>query len=482
MRPSFTSTIKIFVALFPAILLGQGPAVPPSPSSTPAAIPQPGLNYGSSPDQFQGSVAAGQPSSTPIPLSLEDAIARGLRTNLGLLVRGTGTQLARIERRRALIALLPDIGGTVTINEQQIDLASFGFHFPGIPTVIGPFHYTAAQAELGQTVFDWTALKNKLSADQSMKAAELSERDGRDLVVQAVAAGYLQIISDAARIEATKAQVATAQALYQRAHDQHVAGVSPAIDELRAQVELKTQQQVLLAQQNQLDKDKLALGRVIGLPGGQEFTLTDRVPYKPIESMSPAEAMRQALETRSDYQSALMQVRAAETARVAALAERYPTVGLAADYGDIGTSFADSHGVFSVTGSVRFNIFDSGRIRTDVDQAEAVIKERKNELADLQGQIEFQIRAALLDLKTASDQVAVSRDNLTLADETLGQARDRFAAGVADNIEVVQAQESVANANQTLISSIYMHNLAKVSLARAIGATETNLQKFMGGK
>ena len=460
----------------------QGPAIPPSPSSMQANVPRSGLAFGSSTSQFQGSVPAGQATATPIALSLEDAIARGLKTNLGLLVRDSSNQIAIIERKRALINLLPTIQGSAQATEQQFDLASFGFHFAGVPSVVGPFHYVNAQATLGQTVFDWTALKNRVSADQNQKAAQLSVQDGRDLVVEAVAAAYLEIISDTARAEATKVQVATAEALYQRAHDQHAAGVSPAIDELRSQVELKTQQQVLLSQQNQTGKDKLALGRVIGLPAGQDFTLTDTVPYKPIESMRPEDALRQALETRSDYQSGLMQVRAAETARVAALAQRYPTIGLAADYGDIGTEYNNSHGVFAITGTLRFNIFDSGRIRSDVDQAEAILKQRRNELADLQGQIDFQIRAALLDLKTAGDQVAVAEDNLDLANQTLAQARDRFAAGVADNIEVVQAQESVAGANQSLISSIYLHNLAKVSLARAIGATEANLQKFMGGK
>ena len=243
MTRHLTLTTGLLLAIVPVIALAQGPAIPPSPSSSPANIPQSGLTFGAQTDQFQGSVPSGQATSTPIPLSLEDAIARGLKTNLGLLVRDTGSQLARIERKRALISLLPNIQGSVQASEQQLDLASFGFHFAGVPSVIGPFHYADAQASLGQTVFDWTALKNKLSADQNQKAAQLSVQDGRDLVVQAVASAYLQIISDAARIEATKAQVGTAQALYQRAHDQHVAGVSPAIDELRSQVELKTQQQ-----------------------------------------------------------------------------------------------------------------------------------------------------------------------------------------------------------------------------------------------
>jgi len=463
-------------------LRAQGPATPPPPAGAQATIPQPGLMQ-SAPEQFQGSVPAGQASATPIALSLADAIDRGLKTNLGLLVRNTGTQLAQADRRRALSALLPNLQGNISLTEQQLDLASLGFNFPAlpIPKVIGPFGYQDARAALSQTIFDETAWKNKRYAEQSLKAAQLSVNDARDLVVESVASAYLLIIADGARADATKAVVDTAQALYQRAHDQHVAGVSPAIDELRAQVELKTQQQNLLALRNQLDHDKLALGRVIGFPPGQDFTLTETIPFKALEGISPEKALQQALETRPDYLSAQMQVRAAETARDAARGQRYPTASVDANYGDIGTTFANSHGTFAVTGSIRFNIFDSGKIRSDVEQAEAALKQRKDALADLGGQIDFQIRAALLDLKTAADQVTVAQDNLNLANQTLTQARDRFSAGVADNIEVVQAQESVASANQSVISSIYMHNLAKVSLARAVGATETNLKQYMGG-
>jgi outer membrane protein TolC len=474
--------MKLFFALsmLGLSLYAQGPALPPEPSTAPAAIPQQSGLIQYSSQQFQGSVPTGAATSTPIALSLQDSIDRGLKTNLGLLVRATGNTIAQAERRRALSSLLPNIQGSISGTEEQVDLASFGFHFPGVPSVIGPFGYNDARASLSQTAFDWTAWKNKRSADQNLKAAQLSVQDARDLVVQAVASAYLQIIADAARVVATKAQVDTAQALYDRAHDQHVAGVSPAIDELRAQVELKTQQQALLAQQNQFDHDKLALGRVIGLPAGQDFTLTDAIPYKALDAVAPGDTLQHALETRADYLSAQMQVRAAETARDAARAQRYPTLGLAANYGDIGSSFASSHGTFAVTGSLKFNIFDSGKIRSDTEQADAVIQQRKNELADLAGQIDFQIRTALLDLKTASDLVAVAQDNLVLAGQTLIQARDRFIAGVADNIEVVQAQESVASANQSVISSIYTHNLAKVSLARAVGATETNLKQYIG--
>jgi outer membrane protein TolC len=276
--------------------------------------------------------------------------------------------------------------------------------------------------------------------------------------------------------------VETAQALYQRARDQHQAGVSPAIDELRAQVELKTQQQTLLSEQNQLDKDKLSLGRVIGLPSGQAFTLSETIPFTALDGLTPDDMLKRAYDTRSDYKSAMLQVRAAEIAKQAAEAERYPALTVAGNYGDIGPNIGNSHQSFAVTGSLRFNIYDGGRIRADIQQADAVIKQRKDEMADLRGQIDQQVRSALIDLNTARDQVAVAQENLNLANQTLTQARDRFAAGVADNIEVVQAQQSVAAANQSVISAVLLHNLAKVALARSVGAAETSLKQFMGGK
>ena len=471
----------ITVSLYaPVSMHAQGPALPPSRPTVPANVPVTGLSS-SQPGQFQGSVAAADPTAS-IALSLQDSIDRGLKNNLGLLVRNTGTEFARAERIRALSALLPTVAGDISETLQQLNLASFGFHFAGAPSVVGPFGVTDLRVSASQNVVDLTAIRNRRSAEENLRAANFSVQDARDLVVQAVASAYLQIISDQARIEATRAVVATAQALYERARDQHQAGISPAIDELRAQVELKTQQQTLLAEQNQLDKDKLVLARAIGLASGQVFTLSESAPYSALEGITPEDMLRRAYDTRSDYKSAQSQVRAAEIARQAAEAERYPAVAVAGNYGDFGTNIGNSHGTFALTGSLRFNIYDGGRIRADIQQADAVIKQRRDEMADLRGAIDQQVRNALIDLNTARDQVAVAQENLNLANQTLTQARDRFAAGVADNLEVVQAQQSVANANQLLISATLLHNLGKVSLARAVGAAEVSLKQFMGGK
>jgi outer membrane protein TolC len=301
-------------------------------------------------------------------------------------------------------------------------------------------------------------------------------------VVQAVASAYLQIVASMARVDATQVQVETAQALYERARDQHRAGTSAAIDELRSQVELKTQQQQLLSFQNQVAKDKLSLARAIGLPSGQAFEISDQAPYKPLDGLAPSEALQRAYQSRADYQSAQAQVKAAELAHQAVSAEWLPTASINSNYDLVGPTFANSHGTFGVTGSIKMNIFDGGRRKADMLEAAATLKQRQEEMANLQGQIDQEVRAALLDLNSAAQQVVVAQSNVDLANQTLTQARDRFAAGVTDNIEVVQAQESVSNAQQNLISSIYGHNLAKVALARAMGTTEANLKTFMGAK
>ena len=433
--------------------------------------------------QFQGSVPGGTATSAPLALTLHDAIDRGLKANLGLLVSDSASETSRGQRLQALSALLPEAHAEVSETDEQLNLKTLGFNImiPGvnINPISGPFHYTDVRAYASWSAFDYAARKNYHSAQENSRAARLSVTDARDLVVQATASAYLQITADASRVEAIRSQVETAQALYDRSMDQQHAGTAAGIDVLRSQVELKQQQQRLLAQRNQFDKDKLTLGRVIGLPAGQEFDLAETAPFSPLTSLTQDQALSAALAQRSDYQSYQARVRGAEDSVRAARGERYPTADITANYGDIGLTLANSHGTFAVTASAKINLFDGGRIAGDVVQAEAALKQRRDELADLGAEIGYQVRSAFLDIRTASDLVTVAEDNLNLANQTLEQARDRFTAGVSDNIEVVQAQESVANANDALISSLYAHNAAKVALARGLGGAEQGIQKLL---
>lgn len=434
-------------------------------------------------NQFLGSVPNGSLSGAPLALGLHETLERALKANLGLQLSGSSMESARGKRMQALSALLPNLSGGVTQAVEQLNLQTIGFSvkIPGINinNIIGPFHYTDVRAYANWGVYDGASRQNLLAAKEAHRAAQLSVKDARDLVVQAAANGYLAIISDTSRVVAIQSQVETAQALYNRAADQQNAGTAAAIDVLRAQVELKQQQQRLLAQKNQLEKDKLELGRVIGLPDGQEFQLAESAPFASFTAMTQDEAIAMALQQRPDYQSSQALLRSAEAAVKAAHAERRPTANVSADYGDAGSTLATSHGTFTVVASAKINLFDGGRIEGDVVQADAALKQRKDELSDLGAEIGYQVRSAFLDIRTAADLVTVAQDNLNLANQTLEQARDRFTAGVSDNIEVVQAQESVANANDALISALYAHNAAKVALARGLGGAEQGIQKLL---
>jgi outer membrane protein TolC len=433
--------------------------------------------------QFQGSVPARTASPTPLDLTFHDALDRGLKANLGLLVSDSASEIARGQRLNALSALLPQLDARAGETVEQLSLKTIGFDLkiPGValPNIVGPFHYTDVRAYASWNVYDYRARKDYRSAVESRRAAQLSVADARDLVVEATARAYLEIIADASRLEAIRSQVETAEALYDRTTNQQRAGTAAGIDVLRSQVELKQQQQRLLAQRNQFDKDKLALGRVIGLANGQEFNLTETAPFAPLTTLTREQALLGALAQRPDYQSGQARVRAAEIDVQAARGERYPTAGVTADYGDVGPALNNSHGTFTFVASAKMNLFNGGRISGDVIRAKAALKQRQDELADLSGQIDYQVRAAFLDIRTAADQVVVAQDNLDLANQTLVQSRDRFSAGVTDNIEVIQAQESVASANDSLIAALYAHNVAKVALARALGGAEQGIQKLM---
>jgi outer membrane protein TolC len=420
-------------------------------------------------------------------LSLRAAVERALEFNLGVIESGQDARAARAVRLRSLSALLPDLSAQITVVRQQINLKANGLNFtiPGVnvPTVVGPFTVTDARGYLSQEVFNWSSIQSWRSAAESLKAAHLSYDSARELVVLTTGSSYLQVISDAAAVESIRAQVKTAEALHERAADQNRAGVVAHIDVLRGRVELQTQQQRLIAALNQLAIDKLSLARVIGLPSGQPFELTDSVPYAPLATLSLEEALAQARAKRPDYLGAQSQVRAAALARRAAAAGQYPSLSMDANFGDIGSpNFGTSHGTFAVAAGLNVPIFQAGRVRAETLLADSLLARRRAELADLGGRIDDEVRAAFLNLRSSTDLVAVARSNVDLAHQTLTQAADRFSAGIADNLEVVQAQETMAAADQSYIASLHAYNLAKLSLARSIGVAQLSALEYLGVK
>jgi len=451
------------------------------------SAPVPSISLPGSQSPFTGSEPEGKASPEVLQLSFQEAIDRGLRNNLGLLLSGDQTITARGERWKELSNLLPDLSARIQEDAQTLSLTALGFRsnlFPGIflPRVLGPFNYFDARASVTQSLFSFHDIEKERAASQSLKAAQYSFKDARELVVLAVGNAYLVAIATAARIETTDAQVKNAQALYGKAVDQQRAGLNPAIDTLRSQVELQTRQQQLIAARNDFDKQKLSLARVIGLPLGQQFILTEKAPYQELTPLPLEVYLQRAYASRSDYQAGQALVRAAELSRRAATAGHYPTLDFNANYGDIGVTPSQSNGTWQVNGGVNIPIFAGGKTHSDVLEAEAQLKQAHSQLNDLRGRIDYEVRASLLDLTSAAEQVEVARSSVDLAEQTLAQSEDRFTAGVADNLEVVQAQESVASAHESYIQSLYAHNLAKIEIARAIGDAEQGVKRYLKGE
>jgi outer membrane protein TolC len=377
--------------------------------------------------------------------------------------------------------LLPNVLLRITPEREVLNLAAFGFPLAaGVNPLVGPFNVIDARVALSQTVFDWSALQAARASSESLDAAKLSYKDVRDSVVVTIANLYLQALTGASQVDAVTAQVKTLQAVYELALDMKKAGVVPGIEVLRAQVQLQAQQQRLILFQAEFAKQKLTLARAIGLPLGQQFDLTDRVPYAAMGTTSLEDALKQAFATRSDLKGAAALVRAAEDAKRAAQALALPSVHLAADFGYIGQTVATTERTYTILGAIKIPIFQSGNVRSRVLQADSALQEQRARFEDLRTRVDYEVRTVLLDLNAADARIHVAQSALALANQQLTQAQDRFSAGVASSLEVVQAQEAVATASDNYVSGLYAHNIAKVLLAHALGVAEAEASRFLG--
>jgi outer membrane protein TolC len=267
--------------------------------------------------------------------------------------------------------------------------------------------------------------------------------------------------------------------VYQQAITRKTAGINAKIDVMRSLVELQTQQQRLQALEGDLRKQKLALARLVGVPQDRELDLTESLTGNQTKTPEAASVIQLAIGNRADLKVLAAQVRTAELAVSAAQAERYPTATVNGNYGVIGPNPASTHGVFAVTAGVSMNVWDGGRIRADIQQAETTLRQRRAELDEYRSRVESEVRNALIDFETAAGQLHLAATNRDYANETLTEARDRFGAGVATTVEVVQAQEQVSSAENDYVSSLFSFNLAKLTLARATGQAELSLTDLL---
>jgi outer membrane protein TolC len=446
-----------------------------------AAATTPALVAAQAASPFQGSVAAGEVSTQSISLTLDEAIQRGLQNNLGAILSSAQAEAVRGQRLSQLQALLPAVDASVKETVLQADLPAEGLRIKGFPSIIGPFGYTDLRASLTWSLADLSSLRKYLAAQHNFTAAQLSAEDAKELVILTVGNAYLLALADEARIASVDAQAATAKVSLAQAEARHKAGTAPLLDELRARVDDQYLQQQSIVARNAYEKDKLALARAIGLPLAQSFTLADKAPYAAFDQMNVDEAIRQAHLNRKDLAAVSEQTKANVEQRKAAAADRLPTLVFNGDYGDIGVNLKTSHGTGDAAGTLSAPLFKEFALRGEAQQAQAQLDTQKAKQSDAGAQVEADVRDALLDIAAAGKLVEVARSSVDLANEVLSEAQQRYAAGVSDNLAVTQAEQSVAQANDQYVSSLYRHNVAKLSLARALGAGE-HYRSYLGGK
>lgn len=453
-----------------------------------------GANPSSAANPYYGSITAHPATEDVVELSLDDAIHRGLENNLGLKQEEYAEHSIHGQKMEALQEFLPTITLTGDTGFHQYNLAAQGFG-PGVVAKIGKLFpgglppglslitratVTEGQFHYNQTLFSGPVIAGWRAAGAATRAANFATTRARGEVVQQVATAYLKAIAAASEVDDAKALEETAQVALNQARAAHEAGTASNLDELRARVQLQVQQQALIAAQNALDKDLILLKREIGIDPGQKMVLSDRAPYSELALQTPEEVRAVALKSRQDYQNLQNTVEELRAVHRAYRAQRLPTLSFSGNYGVTQIGGVGAHGVFSAIGTLSFPLFREYRLRGDEDASQAQLDAANDQLEDLRGKIDQQVRSALLDVTASAQLVEVSRSNVELATRALSDETDRVNAGVDDNLPLVTAQATLATAQNTLVESLYQYNLSKLALARASGVLEQQYRVYLG--
>src|SRR6202453_579816 len=458
-------------------------------------LPAQTTNQSSAKSPYYGSVTIVKPTDGVKPLTLDDAIALGIEHNLALIEAKEQEQSAKAQSLESLQPLLPTVTAQADSGAHQINLAALGFSssligkfaplFPGFdfasfPTIV-KVNVTDAMVNYSQTLFSLSNIDRYRAAKANVVAAYFSKQSSRGLVVLTVGDAYLQALALASQVDTAQALLQADQVLLNQAVAEHQAGTAANLDELRARVQFQTQQQAVISAEVNFKKAKIALKRESGLPAEQEIQLTDTAPYADLATMNIDEAKRMAYQSRQDYQGLQAQVRAAQLQRRAAKWERLPTLDFQGNYGVTGVTGSLYHGTFAAAGSLNLPVFEEAKFRGDSGVAAANLTNLTEQLASLKEQIDAQLRDSILDVQTATELVRVAQSNVDLARKELEQTTDRFQAGVDDNLPVVQAQATLADAETTLVNTTSQHNQAKLVLARNLGIVDTQYSTYVHG-
>lgn len=425
----------------------------------------------------------------PMRLSLDDAIQQGMQYNVQQVLAQQNERAIHGEILTVGNALLPDLKAQVQSNAEEINLAAMGFKpsaLAGLDIPAGTFseivkvNTTSAQINVNQALFNLPAYEFYRAAQKAELVAQLTTKLGRGNVALSVGTQYLKCIADASQIANAIALEKSDEVALRQATLSHDAGVGIHLDVLRARTQLQTQQQVRISAENTLAKDKIALARQIGLPVDLDLELTDTVPFAELTALAQPDALKLAFTRRKDYLSLEAQLEVARHTQKAVRYQRLPTLSASGFYGVLGETTGLYHGDFVAAGKLQFPIFQEAALRGETQVANAQIEKVRWQLASLRSDIDQQIRSNMLDVQSNYDLVKVASSNVDLSKQELSDATDRFTTGITDDLPLVQAQATLAAAQDRLVQSEFQYNRSKLALARSIGVVETQFHTYLG--
>jgi outer membrane protein TolC len=439
-------------------------------------------------------LAVDRASDAALPLSLDDAISIGLARNVRLKYDRANQRAVKGDTLGVLSALIPNLNVNAQSSAQELNLAAMGFK----PSLLSSFasagllppgysfaeivkiNTTQASLSASQVLFNLPDYELYRGTSNEAKVIDLTRLTDRGDLILTVGIAYLQVLADQANLTNAEAQQRSASTLFDQARRKHEAGAGTDLDALRGQVEYQQREQGVVAAQSQLEKDRIQLARILGIPAGQKLELTDTAPFAQLAEMDLEAAKITAYRHRKDFLSVQQQIALTVRELKAVKYQRLPTLAFNGYYGVIGLTTGPYHGNFSAVGSLNVPIFREAAQRGEQDVVDAQLTALRQEEADLRVTIDAQIRSSMLDVNAANELVKVAQSNVELAQQELSDEQERFSAGVDDNLPVVDAEASVASAQASLVQSLYQYNVAKLELARNTGVVENRYRAYLG--
>jgi len=441
-----------------------------------------------------GGVIIENPHEQPLAITLDDAIALGLERNVRLQYDRAAQKEAKGATQSLVGSLMPDLRISASSNTEEINLAGMGFK----PSLIAGFaksgllppgyvfneivklNTTDASISAAQQLFNMPDFELYRGLKSEVAVIDLNALTGRGDLVLAVGTAYLKVLADQSSVTNAQAEERATKTLFEQAKDRLDAGVGTNLDALRAQVQYQQRQQDTIAAAAALDKDIIQLNRIMGMPAGQKLELTDSAPFSEIQDMDLNRAKTTAYAHRKDFLALQAEIDVADKEIRAVRYQRLPTLAFNGYYGVLGQTTGSYHGVFAATGTLKFPIFREAEQRGEEEQVNAQLTALRQREADLRVTVDAQIRASMLDVQSAYEQVKVAQSNVTLSEQELSDERDRFVAGVDTNLPVEDAEASVTGAQAQLVQALFQYNLAKLELARNTGIIETRYRAYLG--